>query len=272
MGSRDTSITVITAVLNARHSIEKSVASVLNQQYEDLQYVVIDGGSADGTLDILRNYAHQINQLESGPDRGIGNAFNKGIGLARSELLGLLNAGDWYESHTLRIVAKAHQAHPEADVLCGGLRFWEGGEPTIVAYSDPSRLEKETSVYHPAVFITKSAYEKYGLYDESFQFAMDYELLLRFKRHRAQFVALDAVLANMSLDGVSYRHWYRGLNEVRRVRSAYFSRSNVVYRHSLAVLKNVGARLLKAIGLGGLYRKHWALKSRALASRDRRQK
>jgi len=262
-------ISIITVVLNEKKGLQRSIESIVQQGYSRLEHIVIDGGSTDGTLDVIRAHEKEIGYWISEPDRGISHAINKGITSAGGDLIAILNAGDWYEPNTLQMVAGAHQAHPEAEVLCGALRFWERGEPTIVAYSNPARLDKETSVYHPAVFIKKTAYEKYGLYDEGFEFAMDYELLLRFKRRGARFIALDTVLANMSLDGISNRHWYRGLREVRKARSAYFGFPDVIYRHSLAVIKNVGARLLKRSGLRVLYEKHWELKSRSFASRAR---
>jgi glycosyltransferase involved in cell wall biosynthesis len=260
-------ISVVTVVLNGRDKIEKTIAGVSGQGFKNVQHIVIDGGSTDGTIEKLKKLRKHIDYCVSEPDRGISDAFNKGIAQAKGNLIGILNAGDWYEPNALQMVAEAHRAHPEAEVLCGGLRFWERGEPTIVAYSNPSLLEKETSVYHPAVFITRSTYEKHGLYDEGFHLAMDYELLFRFKRRGAHFLPVPAVLANMSLDGVSYRHWYVGLREVRAARSRYFSAANVATYHSVAVLKNLLAFALKKSGLGILYRAHWRFRNKRMAQR-----
>jgi len=126
-------IGVITVVLNGWGRIEKTIESISQQDYENRQYTIIDGGSTDGTLDILKKHDIQINRWISEPDRGISDAFNKGIRLAKGGLIGILNAGDWYEPNALQTIVDAYRAHPEADVFCGGLRFWEGGQPTIVA-------------------------------------------------------------------------------------------------------------------------------------------
>lgn len=259
--SRRSVLTVATVVFNAEKKIRTTVESALSDATAAVELIVVDGASSDGTIDVVRGYGKRIAKFLSEPDRGITHAFNKGIELAEGDLIGFLNAGDWYEPEALSIVADAHDGHPDIDVFCGAIRFWEGGRSTIVCHSDPTMLDNETSVYHPTVFIRKSAYEKFGMYDESYRYAMDYELLLRFKQRGAKFMALDNVLANMPLDGVSYKNWYAGLLEVRRARSTYFSSLNVEYHHLRAVTMNLGARFLKRSGMNAVYQSYWQLRT-----------
>jgi len=264
-------ISIVTAVHNGSDKIEKTMASVSGQDYERVQYIVIDAGSTDGTLDVIRAHEKEIGYWISEPDRGISNAFNKGIARARGDLIGILNAGDWYEPNALSTIAEVYQSHPDVDVFCGSIRFWDHNSPVLHCYSNPELLERQTSVYHPTVFIKRAAYEKYGVYDQSYRYAMDYELLLRFKRRGAKFFTLEQVLANMTLDGISSENWYSGLQEVWKARSMYFPRYNVLYYHTLAVLKNLIARALKKGGLQSVYQAYWRARNRRVASGPERE-
>lgn len=259
-------VSVITVVLNERDRFQRTLDSLRKCNYPRLQYIVIDGGSTDGTLDVIRANEAFISKWISEPDTGISDAFNKGIGFAAGELIGILNAGDTYEPATLDAVAGAWLAHPETDVLCGSIRFLDNEGSALVCCSDPRGLDSGTSVYHPTVFMRRASYQNFGFFDASYRFAMDYELLLRFKRRGAKFLALDKLLATMQLDGVSSRNWYAGLQEVKRARSDYFSFPNVLYYHLRAVLKNLGANALKRGGFGNAYRAYWSSRNRRIVS------
>ena len=266
------SISVVTVVLNQKRPLQKTIDSVVLQACSSLQYVVIDGGSTDGTLDVIKENERTIDFWISEHDRGISHAFNKGIGQAKGDIVGILNAGDWYEPDALEIVAGAFSANPDVDVVCGAVEFWEHGSPQLHCFSNPERLDKETSVYHPTVFVRKSSYLKYGMFDESYRYAMDYELLLRFKRKGAKFLSVKDTLANMTLDGISYKNWYSALKEARRARSQYFPVYNVDYYHALAVLKNAIARVLKRTGLRAIYQAYWKSRNRKIATRLGRER
>jgi len=259
-------ISIITAVLNQREGLPRTIAGIVRAHGPSCQYIVIDGGSTDGTIDVIKSNQEHIDFSISEPDRGISHAFNKGIAAARGEVIGILNAGDWYEPSTLSTIAEVFRFHPDVDVFCGSLQLWEKGQPQLNCLSNPAALEKETSVYHPTVFIKKNSYLNHGTYDESYRYAMDYELLLRFKRRGAKFLSLDKTLANMTLDGISHKNWYSGLKEVRKARSMYFPRYNVLYYHTLAVLKNLIARALKRGGLQSVYQAYWQSRNRRIAS------
>ncbi len=261
-------VSIVTVVLNGRQELEGTVASVLNQTYDNIEYLVVDGGSIDGSVDLLQTLGDSIDHWISAPDSGIAAAFNKGIALARGEIVGLLNAGDLYERGAVAAVADAYLASPGVDVFCGSIRLKESEAPPIECLSSPSRLENETSVYHPAVFVKRASYERYGLFDERYRFAMDYELLLRFRRSGATFHVLKIVLADMKLDGASTTHWFLGLREVQKARAGYFSPANVAYYHVKAVLLNILARALKKLGMGNIYRANWRIKNLRTANRE----
>src|SRR6187402_2271204 len=98
-------ISIVTVVYNAKETIERTIKSVISQSYKNIEYIVIDGGSTDGTLDIINKYKSDISKLVSEKDKGIADAMNKGIGYAKGELIGLINADDWYEEGALEKVA-----------------------------------------------------------------------------------------------------------------------------------------------------------------------
>lgn len=254
-------VTVVTVVLNDKENVAKTIKSVLQQEYDNIEYVLIDGGSTDGTLEVVKNYNDQIDYWMSEPDKGIGVAFNKGIRLLSGELIGILNAGDWYEPDTIFRVVEAYKTETDADVFCGAAQYWGAGGKGVFCYSNPNLLEKETSVYHPTVFVNRKAYERYGLFDEHFRFAMDYELLLRFKMNGAKFKNIPHMIANLNLDGRSTRFWLDGLKEVQTVRKKYFPVYNVLFYHYLAIIKNVLAYGLKGIGFKGLYEEYWRMRN-----------
>jgi len=250
-------VTIVTIALNKKAGLGRTAESVKKQMYDNIEHIVIDGGSTDGSVDLLRSLDDSIDHWISEPDSGIAAAFNKGIGLANGDLVAFLNAGDWYEPDAVAAICQAYVQHPGSDVICGAIRLRNPDSSALVCLSDPSRVEEESSVYHPAVFVKRSAFTNIGMFDEHYLYAMDYELMLRFKRRGAKFLSITAVIANMNLDGVSYKHWYSGLSEVRQARAVYFPSYDVLIRHWIAVIKNLAARTLKMTGLSGVYRFYW---------------
>lgn len=206
---------VITASYNCATTIGRTLESVRAQTFRDFEYLVIDGGSTDGTLQIVRAAGEFVDRLVSEKDRGISDAFNRGIALARGRFIGFLNADDWYEPRTLEIAAREVELRP-ADVYCGLQRYWEGGREGPTFDVDPRLLPRFMSVNHIASFARRALFLEHGGFREDYRVAMDYELYLRFFQRKARFERVGVVLANMSLGGVSDRRWREGLFEVRK--------------------------------------------------------
>lgn len=199
--------TVITAVRNAGPSLEKTLQSVFAQEGVEVEHIVVDGKSTDGTTELLLRHrgrlAHLIIEADSGPTE----ALNKALPLATGEFVGFLLAGDWYEPGTL---AKVAQLSAGADVVCGRMANWLDGRFEYVSHSEPARLRREMSINFPATFIRAELVKTIGSFDQSVDIATDYDFLLRCYLFGAKFRTVDSVLANMSLDGRSARHWARG--------------------------------------------------------------
>ena len=203
-------VSIITVCRNAGGVIERAMQSVAAQTYPHIEYIVIDGASTDGTVEIIRA-CPAVSAWISEADTGIADAFNKGLARASGEWVGILNADDWYEPET---VARVVEAAADADVIHGALRFWEGDTPREVYYPRQARLTWEMTVNHPSVFVRRSVYEAEGGFDPAYRLAMDYELLLRLYVKGYRFKELgDTVLANLRYGGVSDRRWTMALRE-----------------------------------------------------------
>jgi len=213
-----TKITVITPTFNAGKYLEQTLASVADQHYPDLEYIIVDGGSTDKTLDIIRANEGLVTRWVSEPDNGISDAFNKGIRMASGDIIGIINADDYYHPGALAAVAQAAQENPDADVFYGDAiheRFDGSGVIHFRPMQDIGRcVWKRMPVSHPATFIRRSTYERFGVFDTNYRLAMDYELVLRIYRRGARFRYVDAVLAHFRYGQSSSA---AGLREVRRI-------------------------------------------------------
>jgi glycosyltransferase involved in cell wall biosynthesis len=210
-------VSIITISFNSAATIERTIRSVLTQSYPAFEYIVIDGASSDGTAQIIARYAGSIAHWVSERDSGISHAFNKGIGAAHGQLIGLINADDWYEEDAVATMA-ASFADGSPDVLFGNLRFPDLGR---VQRADPDFGRKIAYVMptlnHPTCFVAADAYRRFGTFDERYRIAMDFDLLRRFHALGATFRYVDHLIANMSRRGVSDRDLVRRYGEVLEI-------------------------------------------------------
>ena len=197
-------ISIITVAYNSSATIGTTLDSVQAQGYPELEYIVVDGGSTDATLDVVRRYNGLVTQLISEPDRGIYDAMNKGVQRATGEVVGILNSDDFYRhSRVLQEVAEAFAADPALDVLMGDVDFVSDED-----LQRPIRIYRATGFRpwmfrlgfmppHPAIFIRKTAYQRVGLYKLGYKIAADFDFLVRL----------------LLLDGARYKttgsHWVR---------------------------------------------------------------
>ncbi len=118
-------ISVITVCFNSEKTIARTIESVINQHYSDLEYIIIDGGSKDKTVEIINKYRNELSYFISEPDQGISDAFNKGIRVATGDIIGIINSDDWYENGIFKLVNEMFLQNKEIDVLVGALRYWD---------------------------------------------------------------------------------------------------------------------------------------------------
>jgi len=259
------SVSIVTVVRNGVRTFERALQSVVSQDYPKIEYIVIDGGSVDGTLDLIRSRDDQIAAWISEPDHGISDAFNKGIALARGDIVGILNSDDWYEPGAVSAAVQALEEN-DGDIVCGKLQYWQNDRRTYLVTSDAGLLESGMTVGHPTVFVRRPCYERLGLFRLDFCQAMDYEWLLRAKVGGVRFCFVDQCLANMQGGGVGDRHWRQSQREVARARAIHLpeARGMIQYWSYLgpALLKGTIRRVLDALGLGAVRRWQHRIMSR----------
>ena len=197
-------ISIVTICYNSAATLEETIQSVLGQDYPAIDYVIVDGGSTDGTIDIVRKYEDRLGTFISEPDRGISDAFNKGIAAAKGRIIGMINSDDHLVPGALRHMAEAFDG--ETDVYRGNVLIinpetnFRGREtPSMRFPLAPFTIR----CAHQGTFITPEAYAKYGGYDLKFKYMMDYDLLTRFYQRGARFKRVDADIAEFRLGGVS---------------------------------------------------------------------
>ena len=199
-------ISVITISYNSGNSIRETFDSVKNQSLKDYEYLLIDGGSTDKTLSIAGKYDH-ITKIISEPDNGIYDALNKGIKNSTGEIIGFLNSDDTFHTeNSLKIISEAFDE--KTDCVFGDLiytdveekikRVWKGSE------FKKGVFKKGWMPAHPTFYCRRSFYEKYGLYNDSYKIAGDFELMLRFfEKHNIRSKYIPHTLVNMKVGGAS---------------------------------------------------------------------
>jgi glycosyltransferase involved in cell wall biosynthesis len=210
-------ISVIIPVLNGASTLAKALESIISQEYVKLELILIDGGSTDGTLDIIQHHLQYLTYWESGQDSGIADAFNRGIQKATGELIAILNSDDNWVFDTLHNLDEAIKWNPQADIYCGQICYLD--ETTGKSYirkPDLSRMTQRMYLFHPSMFVRKSAYEQIGGYSEQYRLAMDAEWCHRAIAAKLKFQLVDQVLAEMRLGGVSDRNFTDSLWEYRK--------------------------------------------------------
>lgn len=250
-------VSVVTIVRNGVTTFERAMQSVLSQEYPKIEYIAVDGGSTDGTLDIIRSQDDRIAVWVSETDSGISDAFNKGIALAHGDIVGLLNSDDWYEPGAISAVVLALR-ESGADIAYGKLQYWHNDRRTYLVASDADLLDSGMTVGHPTVFARRACYERFGLFRLDYRQAMDYEWLLRAKVGGARFCFVDRCLANMQGGGVGDRHWRQSQREVARARAIHLpnARGAIPYWTYLgmAIVKGTIRRALDALSLNAIRR------------------
>jgi glycosyltransferase involved in cell wall biosynthesis len=220
-------ISIITVVYNGEKSLEKAILSVAGQSYPNVEYIVVDGGSDDGSCEIIRKHEKLIFKWVSEKDNGIADAMNKGIQMASGELVGFLNADDWLELDALEKIAAGYE---DNTVIYGDVRFWNKTAPARMTKSNHLKLRQGMTIAHPAAFVPLAIYKKHGIFNTDFRVAFDYEFILRIYMEGVLFKNIHAILVNMSLGGLSDRNWLQAIREELKAKSRYFSKViNVFY-------------------------------------------
>ncbi|MDA9892364.1 glycosyltransferase [Flavobacteriaceae bacterium] len=200
-------VSIITISFNAMVTIEKTLLSVANQSYEDIEHIIVDGNSKDNTIDICKSYSH-ISKILSEPDKGVYDAFNKGIKLATGEIIGFLNADDvFYSEKAVEDLVNAF-SNNEADIVYGNLDYVNKEEKVIRNWIsrpyEKGLVKNAWMPAHPTFYCKKEVYDRLGGYNDSFKIAGDFELCLRFLEvNKVSSYYLNNKLVKMLVGGIS---------------------------------------------------------------------
>ncbi len=194
-------ISIITVVKN-NPELSRTIQCIKAQTYRNIEHIIIDGASTDETLAIIKQNEALIDYWRSEADEGIYNAMNKGIKLAKGNIVGILNGGDTYEPQSCAVIAKAYL--PGLHVYHSLTRFWKGNQCIEVQGGTVNQLP-QSMISHPGSFINREVYEQFGGYDESYQCVADYDYFIKLSREKlVSFHFLEEILANFFVGGISY--------------------------------------------------------------------
>jgi glycosyltransferase involved in cell wall biosynthesis len=206
-------ISIITVTYNSAKTINETFASVTEQDYPFIEYIVVDGGSRDGTLDLIQDNSANISKWISEPDSGLYDAMNKGIRMAKGDVIGLINSDDFYIDNRVisDVVATFHRQ--ELDAVHGEL-FYVDAENTdkVVRHWKTGEFIKGSFANgwhpaHPTLFLKRSVYEKYGLFNLDFKLAADFEFMCRiFEKYTISSAYLNRPLIKMRLGGATSKN------------------------------------------------------------------
>lgn len=226
-------VSIITPCLNSRKTICQTIECVLNQTYKNIEYIIVDGQSTDGTLDIIREYIPRSEgrlRYVSEKDQGIYSAINKGLRLSSGLLIGIVNSDDYYEPDTVETVV-SNLTDDRYQVLYGYCRFINNGHAAGVMKSNHKDL-RQHMIPHPTCFVTRSVYRDFGMYLTGFKISSDYELMLRlYSSGEVVFTQIKEVLTNFRTGGESSNLKRRTLeNTVAKYHHGVYSLSGALMR------------------------------------------
>ena len=212
-------ISIITVCYNSLPYLEQAIESVLSQDYDNFEYIIIDGGSTDGTLDIIRKYEDKLAYWVSEPDKGLYDAMNKGIQKATGDIVGMINSDDYYMPGAFKIVAKAFEGKKiEDNIFWGDILF---GDQIVKGWREWN-LKRGAFAPHPSMFCPKKIYDKIGTYSMDFKILADYDFMYRaINSYHINHIYLPETIAFFRPGGLASQNILPSLREELAVKLRY---------------------------------------------------
>ena len=214
MASENPKISIITVCYNAEKTIEKTIKSIVSQAYKHIEYIIIDGASTDGTLNIIKRYKDNIDVLVSEKDNGIYDAMNKGINAATGDIIYLLNSDDYFfNDHIVDNIVKEFEENPELELIYGKVKFFNiPKERQFMRNYDDVTFEAKTMLQlirliipNQCIFAKKSLFNKIGLNNTKYKSNADYDWFLRAVKNNTKMKFLNQYIAFYNYQGLSYK-------------------------------------------------------------------
>lgn len=209
-------VTVFTAVLNRKETLPQTIMSVFSQSYPNIEYVIVDGGSTDGTLEVIKQHNEKIDLWISEPDCGQTDANNKAISLAQGEIVFWLASDDWIGPDFIEVAVKKFLSSG-ADFVFGNMAMYRDGDLVCIYKGNKNYSESLMSgnpcFNFPSMVIKKESFKKIGLFDTAYKFTNDYEWLLRFHERGGKGYYDDLLIVHRRTGGVGERHLFQGMLE-----------------------------------------------------------
>ena len=246
-------VSIITVVYNNKASIEDAILSVASQAYPNIEHIIVDGGSVDGTLDIVERHAGKLARVISEPDRGIYDAMNKGLRCASGDIIGLLNSDDQYASpNVIEKIVNCLKV-PDIEAVFADAAFVEPTHPSVIVrrYSSrhfrPSRIPWGWMPAHPTLFLKREVYTRCGFFKPDFKIAGDFELVARvFWNTGIRYTYIPEVLVKMKTGGVSTSGWAGTMLLNREVLRA--CRENGIHTNMLKICSKYFLKVFEFVG------------------------
>ena len=216
-------ISIIISVMNGSAFLEKTISSILNQEYPNLELVIIDGGSTDGSINIIKSFtSHKVKWI-SEPDKGISNAFNKGVNLANGDYINFQGDSDGFVNENSISKLFSNLNLSDKPIICGNIQRidLEGKvlyKTKIIKKFDKKSLLFKMSLPHQGLFVPKEFFHKHGGFDENNKYCMDYEILLRAYGDFPNVICKETIIANWRADGLGEGKTIEILKEYNRIK------------------------------------------------------
>jgi glycosyltransferase involved in cell wall biosynthesis len=221
-------VTIVTPSFNQGEFIEQTILSILNQDYNNIEYIIMDGGSTDNSIDVIKKYESRITYWESKPDKGQTHALNKGFKMANGEYIGWLNSDDWIQPDLVSNICNTFNTNKKVGTVYGYLNIIDNDEKLIEIRENPensdyfSFLDGKASINQIGAFHRRALLQKFGYLDESLNYVMDYELWLRLGQH-SDFFQLPFIVGTHRLHDKTKtkREFHKFVPEIKTVRKIF---------------------------------------------------
>lgn len=201
-------ITIVTICYNCNKTIEKTIKSVIRQTYDNVEYIIVDGQSTDGTMKIVHQYKDRISKIFSEKDKGISDAFNKGIKSAIGDMILFLNAGDYFmQSNVLDKVAEDWMKY-KVDILFYEVKLGNIKMPSELYYRNEGKIWKDAMIPHQSAFVRKEIFSEVGNFNVFLKVRMDYDFFMRCICNNCSHKFIPKIIVNYDPIGVSFKESY----------------------------------------------------------------